>query len=395
MSTVDCHRLTKSFGGTYAVRDFNLGIADGEFVVLVGPSGCGKTTTLRMIAGLERVTSGEIHLNGKLINSTPPRHRDIAVVFQNYALYPHKTVAGNLSYALKLRKTPKAEIEERVQRVADMLGIGSLLSRMPDQLSGGQRQRVALGRAIVREPKLFLMDEPLSNLDAKLRMQMRGEIVRLQRRLGVTTIYVTHDQIEAMTMGDRIVVMNDAQVQQIGPPAELYNHPANLFVAGFLGSPPMNYIDAELANEGGSLVAKSAMGDIAAPLNATSALIETSGDDRRVVCGIRPEDVTLKPHAAPDNGSVGAITGIVDLTEMVGADTYVSLTVEGVPIQARVPSNLGYQPGQVVQIGFDSARLHLFAKATGVNLLQSSDRINGSTMINANRDQPIPGRPTR
>jgi multiple sugar transport system ATP-binding protein len=328
-----------------------------------------------MIAGLERVTSGEIHLNGKLINSTPPRHRDIAVVFQNYALYPHKTVAGNLSYALKLRKTPKAEIEERVRRVADMLGIGSLLGRMPDQLSGGQRQRVALGRAIVREPQLFLMDEPLSNLDAKLRMQMRGEIVRLQRRLGVTTIYVTHDQIEAMTMGDRIVVMNDAQVQQIGPPAELYNHPANLFVAGFLGSPPMNFVDAELVNEGGALVAKSAIGNIMPPLNATSALDETSLDDRRVVCGIRPEDVILKPHAGPSNGGGGAITGVVDLTEMVGADTYVSLNIKGVPIQARVPSHLGYQDGQTVQVEFDATRLHLFAKATGASLLRSPERV--------------------
>src|SRR5215217_2533916 len=242
MSTVVCRNLTKVFGQAYAVRDLNLAIGDVEFVVLVGPSGCGKTTTLRMIAGLERVSSGEIYLNGKLINQTPPRHRDIAVVFQNYALYPHKTVAGNLSYALKLRKTSKSEIETRVQRTADILGIGHLLDRMPHQLSGGQRQRVALGRAIVREPQLFLMDEPLSNLDAKLRLQTRGEIVRLQRRLGITTVYVTHDQIEA--------------------PAALYNHPANLFVAGFLGSPTMNFFDGEITVEDGDLVVRAPFGQV-------------------------------------------------------------------------------------------------------------------------------------
>src|SRR5215218_2471219 len=280
MSTVVCRNLTKVYGQAYAVRELNLEIADGEFVVLVGPSGCGKTTTLRMIAGLERVTSGEIYLNDKLINQVPPRQRDIAVVFQSYALYPHKTVAGNLSYALKLRKTPKQEIDTRVRRTADILGIEHLLDRMPNQLSGGQRQRVALGRAIVREPKLFLMDEPLSNLDAKLRLQTRGEIVRLQRRLGVTTVYVTHDQVEAMTMGDRIVVMHDGLVQQMGTPAQLYNHPANLFVAGFLGSPSMNFFDAELTTQDGSPAVQAAFGRVTLPADAVSAVARAAGDER-------------------------------------------------------------------------------------------------------------------
>lgn len=367
VSTVVCKHLTKLFGETYAVRDLNLAIGEGEFVVLVGPSGCGKTTTLRMLAGLERVSSGEIYLNGKLINRTPPRHRDIAVVFQNYALYPHKTVAGNLSYALQLRKTPRAEIEARVRRVADMLAIGHLLARMPNQLSGGQRQRVALGRAIVREPQLFLMDEPLSNLDAKLRLQTRGEIVRLQRRLGITTVYVTHDQIEAMTMGDRIVVMHDGVVQQVGAPAELYNHPANLFVAGFLGSPTMNFFDGELIVEEGALVVHAPFGRVL--VGARTMSTPSANGARQVVCGIRPEDIVLEresPNLVAD-GRRG-YRAVVDLVELVGADAYISLTLGETLLQARVSADLNCREGQSVWAGLDPRKIHLFSKQTGVNL---------------------------
>jgi multiple sugar transport system ATP-binding protein len=368
VSTVACQNLTKLFGQTYAVRDLNLEIADGEFVVLVGPSGCGKTTTLRMIAGLERVTSGEIYLNGKPVSKTPPRHRDIAVVFQNYALYPHKTVAGNLSYALKLRKTPKSETEARVRRVADMLGIGQLLDRMPHQLSGGQRQRVALGRAIVREPQLFLMDEPLSNLDAKLRLQTRGEIVRLQRRLGTTTIYVTHDQIEAMTMGDRIVVMHEGLVQQVGTPEALYNHPMNLFVAGFLGSPAMNFFDAELTTEQGIPVVRAAFGAIPVPAETAASLLHTA-DDRQLVCGIRPEDIVLlSPPGASDAAPNTAPRATVDLIELVGADRYVSLTRGELLLQARVPADQDWREGQRVALMLNPRKLHFFSKRTGANL---------------------------
>jgi multiple sugar transport system ATP-binding protein len=367
VSTVVCKHLTKLFGQTYAVRDLNLAIGDGEFVVLVGPSGCGKTTTLRMLAGLERVSSGEIYLDGKLINRTAPRHRDIAVVFQNYALYPHKTVAGNLSYALQLRKTPRVEIEAKVRRVADMLAIGHLLDRMPNQLSGGQRQRVALGRAIVREPQLFLMDEPLSNLDAKLRLQTRGEIVRLQRRLGITTVYVTHDQIEAMTMGDRIVVMHDGVVQQVGAPAALYNHPANLFVAGFLGSPTMNFFDGEITVEDGDLVVRAPFGQVV--VGARTALTPSVNGDRRVVCGIRPEDIALER----DSTNLGAdgreyFRAVVDLVELVGADAYLSLTLGETLLQARVSADLQCREGQSVWVMFDPSKIHLFSKQNGANL---------------------------
>jgi multiple sugar transport system ATP-binding protein len=367
MATVSCTNLTKLFGQSYAVREFNLEIADGEFVVLVGPSGCGKTTTLRMIAGLERVSGGEIHLDGRLINHVPPRQRDIAVVFQNYALYPHKTVAGNLSYALKLRKTPKQEIDTRVRRTADILGIEHLLDRMPNQLSGGQRQRVALGRAIVREPKLFLMDEPLSNLDAKLRLQTRGEIVRLQRRLGVTTVYVTHDQVEAMTMGDRIAVMHDGLVQQVGTPSALYNHPANLFVAGFLGSPAMNFFDADLTSNDATPILHSPFGPIELPADLATT-IASSNDDRQLVCGIRPEDITLAPLATTSATDHPESSATVDLIELVGSDSYLSLARGPALLQARVPSDDRWHVGQSVALSFNPRKLHFFSKHTGTRL---------------------------
>jgi multiple sugar transport system ATP-binding protein len=286
------------------------------------------------------------------------------VVFQNYALYPHKTVAGNLSYAMKLRKTPKAEIEARARKTAELLGIGHLLDRMPHQLSGGQRQRVALGRAIVREPQLFLMDEPLSNLDAKLRLQTRGEIVRLQRRLGTTTIYVTHDQVEAMTMGDRIVVMHEGLVQQVGTPATLYNHPANLFVAGFLGSPSMNFFDAELTADSGNPVIRASFGAIPIAPEAAPGLLQSAGDERELVCGIRPEDIALSP-AMPGNETPHAS---VDLVELVGSDSYVSLARDGLLLQARVPADQEWHDGERVALTFNPRKLHFFSKRTGASL---------------------------
>src|SRR5438128_570951 len=248
MAGVTLCNLTKTFKTVMAVNNVNLEIRDKEFLVLVGPSGCGKTTALRMVAGLEEATSGEIFIGERLVNDVSPKDRDIAMVFQNYALYPHMTVYKNMAFALELRRTPREEIKKRVTAVAEMLGLGQLLERKPKQLSGGQRQRVALGRAIVREPKVFLMDEPLSNLDAKLRVQTRAELIKLHRRLGITTIYVTHDQVEAMTMGDRIAIMNDGVLQQVGTPGDIYDHPANLFVAGFIGSPTMNFVPVTMRN---------------------------------------------------------------------------------------------------------------------------------------------------
>jgi multiple sugar transport system ATP-binding protein len=360
MSTVVCKKLTKMFGDSYAVKELDLEIHDGEFLVLVGPSGCGKTTTLRMLAGLERVSSGEIYLDGQLINRVPPRNRDMAVVFQNYALYPHKSVAGNLSYALNLRKTPKSEIEAKVRQISDMLAIGHLLERMPHELSGGQRQRVALGRAIIREPKLFLMDEPLSNLDAKLRLQTRGEIVRLQHRLGTTTVYVTHDQIEAMTMGDRIVVMHNGVVQQIGSPSDLYIHPQNLFVAGFLGSPPMNFFDARVISENGDPAVVTQFGAIPIAPKTAAMLKELPADEPEIICGVRPEDIIVHTSAEIDGSHALPMT--VELVEMVGADSYISGMLDDRLMLARVATEVGWRGGQPVWISFDPARLHLFSK---------------------------------
>ena len=279
--------------GVLAVEDFNLEIADGEFIVLVGPSGCGKSTMLRMVAGLEEITRGEIYIDGKLVNDVMPRDRDIAMVFQNYALYPHKTVRGNMEYPLKLRKVPKDEMNRRVEEAAQILGITALLDRKPKALSGGQRQRVAIGRAIVREPKVLLMDEPLSNLDAKLRNQMRSEIIKLRQRIDTTFIYVTHDQTEAMTLGDRIVVMKDGMVQQIGTPQEVYDSPANVFVAGFIGVPQMNFYDARLVRDGETY--RVELDGIAVPVSPEKCarLAARGVDTQDITLGVRPENIEL------------------------------------------------------------------------------------------------------
>jgi len=352
MASVSYDHVTKRFsGGTLAVNDFNLEVKDTEFMVLVGPSGCGKSTALRMLAGLEEVSEGEIKIGDKVVNDMPPRDRDIAMVFQSYALYPHMTVFDNLAFGLRMRGTPRDDIERRVNAAANILELGPLLKRKPRQLSGGQRQRVALGRAIVREPQAFLLDEPLSNLDAKLRVQTRIELQKQHRALHATFIYVTHDQVEAMTMGDRIAVMKDGVLQQVAPPREIYDNPANMYVAGFIGSPTMNFIPVTL--QGTS--AKASGFDIELP---------TAPGVERGVLGIRPEALTEHPR----DGHSGMDLK-VEVTEVLGADQFVYGTVGGDAITARVDPNLKVSPGDRIRLGIDMRRLHLFDGPTGKAIL--------------------------
>ena len=348
--------------GLKAVTDFTLDIIDKEFVVLVGPSGCGKSTTLRMVAGLEDISSGELYIGDKLVNTMPPKDRDISMVFQNYALYPHMNVYQNMAFGLKLHKISKSEIDRRVKETANTLGIETLLDRKPKTLSGGQRQRVALGRAIVREPKVFLMDEPLSNLDAKLRVQMRTEISKLHRRLQVTFIYVTHDQTEAMTMGDRIVVMREGIIQQADTPQNIYDYPENMFVAGFIGSPQMNFLDGELMRENGNLYFDMGHTRLLLPWEILSKIDEESiGKD--VVMGIRPE------HIHDDAGFLSrfekySIDMIVDVVEMMGAETFLYLTLGDNNLVARVDPRSCARPGDSIKVCFETDRMHLFDKET-------------------------------
>ena len=324
MAAIEIQDVSKRYrDGTEAVRDLSLDIADGEFTVLVGPSGCGKTTLLRMIAGLEEISAGTISIGGRVVNDLTPKDRDIAMVFQNYALYPHMTVARNMGFALRRAKVPAEEIREKVAHAAELLGISDQLDRKPGNLSGGQRQRVAMGRAIVRDPQAFLMDEPLSNLDAKLRIQMRSEITRIQRRLHTTTVYVTHDQTEAMTLGDRLAVMRDGVIQQLGTPAELYDRPENLFVAGFIGAPAMNFVMGEIAD--GSLV--SSLGTIALA-DLGDAAGEAHGHAGRVVVGLRPESFEDAGVVTERPGLV-AVTAMVDVLESTGSDVYAHLSLNG------------------------------------------------------------------
>ena len=352
MASVTYEHVTKRFaGGTLAVNDFNLEVKDTEFMVLVGPSGCGKSTALRMLAGLEEVTEGEIRIGDKVVNEMPPRDRDIAMVFQSYALYPHMTVFDNLAFGLKMRGTPKADIERRVNTAANILELGPLLKRKPRQLSGGQRQRVALGRAIVREPQAFLLDEPLSNLDAKLRVQTRIELQKQHRALHATFIYVTHDQVEAMTMGDRIAVMKDGVLQQVAPPREIYDQPANMYVAGFIGSPTMNFIPVTIHGK----TAKASGFDIELP---TAAGVEKG------VLGIRPEALTEHPT----DGHPGMDLK-VEVSEVLGADQFLYGGVGADTITARVDPNLKVSPGDRVRLGVDMRRLHLFDGPTGRAIL--------------------------
>jgi multiple sugar transport system ATP-binding protein len=355
------HIYKKYPGGVTAVTDFCLDIEDKEFIVLVGPSGCGKSTTLRMIAGLEEISEGELYIGGKLVNDVAPKDRDIAMVFQNYALYPHMSVFDNMAFGLKLRKTPKDEISKRVHEAAKILDIEHLLERKPKALSGGQRQRVALGRAIVRNPKVFLMDEPLSNLDAKLRVAMRTEINKLHKKLETTFIYVTHDQTEAMTMGSRIIVMKDGFVQQVDTPANLYNKPCNMFVGGFIGSPQMNFVDAVLSKNAEGVFLEFEGQTIKLPEGKASnpALDEYIG--KTVVLGIRPEDIyddeafiAAKPEAT--------IETYVDVTEMMGAEYYLYLTVADKRFTARVNPRTTAKMGDTIKVAFDTNKIHLFDK---------------------------------
>ena len=367
----------RSPGGVTAVSDFNLEIKDKEFIILVGPSGCGKSTTLRMVAGLEEISDGEIYIGDKLVNDVAPKDRDIAMVFQNYALYPHMTVFDNMAFGLKLRKTPKDEIKRRVEEAARILDISHLLERKPKALSGGQRQRVALGRAIVREPKVFLLDEPLSNLDAKLRAQMRTEISKLHQRLGTTFIYVTHDQTEAMTMGTRIVVMKSGLIQQVDTPNNLYLYPCNLFVAGFIGSPQMNFIESKLLKEGddylvefGSEDTKTRAGvkykiKLPASKNKDNCLEAYAG--KEVIMGIRPENV----HNEEDLIAIhkdGLVEADVEVTELMGAETYLYMNCEGQSINARVSPTNTARPGDKITIAFETAKIHLFDKDTELTI---------------------------
>ncbi|MDD3776950.1 MAG: sn-glycerol-3-phosphate ABC transporter ATP-binding protein UgpC [Actinomycetota bacterium] len=360
MAKVTLKNLTKKFDDVIAVNEMNTMVEDQEFVVLVGPSGCGKTTTLRMVAGLEEITEGEIYIGDRLVNDVPPKDRDIAMVFQNYALYPHMNVYDNMAFGLKLRKTPKAEIEQRVQEAAKILKIEELLKRKPKQLSGGQRQRVALGRAIVRNPKVFLMDEPLSNLDAKLRVQMRTEIAKLHHRLNATIIYVTHDQTEAMTMADKIIIMKDGLVQQIGPPQEVYDHPNNMFVAGFIGSPAMNFVDVKVTDDL-KLYNKKFTLDTTEKLREVIKNNDLAGKD--VVLGIRPEDLEDSDFIQ-GAGEGNTLVSRVEVTEPMGAEIYAYIDIDGVLITARVSPKSKVTDGQDIKLYVDIDQAHLFDRKT-------------------------------
>ena len=353
--------------GVVSVDDFNLEIADREFIVLVGPSGCGKSTTLRMIAGLEDITRGELYIDGKLMNDVPPKDRDIAMVFQNYALYPHMTVRQNLEFPLELRKVPKAEMNKMVDEAAEILGITLYLNRKPRALSGGQRQRVAIGRAIVRNPKVLLMDEPLSNLDAKLRNQMRAEIIKLRKKLDATFIYVTHDQTEAMTLGDRIVIMKDGEVQQIGTPQEVFNHPVNEFVAGFIGMPQMNMFDGEvMKNQDGSYSVKVGGATIALSDEKQRRLSENGVETQKALIGCRPEHISLEEVPG------AMIEGVVDVSEMMGSSVHLHINVDGKDCIIIVPT-LDHDTGSLgseakVRFTFAPNAVHMFDPETQKNL---------------------------
>ena len=350
--------------GVVAVQEFNLDIADKEFIVLVGPSGCGKSTTLRMVAGLEEISEGELYIDGKLMNDVAPKDRDIAMVFQNYALYPHMTVYDNMAFSLKLKKTPKAEIDRKVREAAEILDITQYLNRKPKALSGGQRQRVAIGRAIVRNPKVFLMDEPLSNLDAKLRNQMRAEIIKLREKIDTTFIYVTHDQVEAMTLGDRIVIMRDGFIQQIGTPQEVFNHPKNLFVAGFIGTPQMNFFpDAKLTVKDGKYVVELLGKSIVLPEDKQAALRARKQPEGTVTVGVRPVHLSLHQEGFP---------ATIDVSEMMGSEMHLHMTVSGHDVIAVI-STAGLslddvRAGGTAHFTFDPELMHLFDPKTEENL---------------------------
>ena len=364
MASLSLKNVCKVYpNGFVAVKDFNLDVADKEFIIFVGPSGCGKSTTLRMIAGLEEISSGELWIGDKLVNDVEPKDRDIAMVFQYYALYPHMTVYDNMSFGLKLRKVPKPEIDKLVHEAAKILGIEQLLDRKPKALSGGQRQRVAMGRAIVRNPKVFLMDEPLSNLDAKLRVQMRIEIQKIHQRLETTIIYVTHDQTEAMTLGTRIVVLKDGIIQQVDTPQNLYDKPCNVFVAGFMGSPQMNLINAKVVQSGEDVVLMFGGNTVKLPEGKAQKLIEAGYVDTTVIMGIRPEDLNDSEviiNANPDC----VIEATIRVYELLGAEVYLYFDIDEVNCTARVNPRTTARPGDTIKLGIDMTKLHIFDKDT-------------------------------
>jgi multiple sugar transport system ATP-binding protein len=365
MASLSLKNICKQYpNGVVAVKDFNLEIADREFIIFVGPSGCGKSTTLRMIAGLEEISQGELWIADKLVNDVEPKDRDIAMVFQNYALYPHMSVYDNMAFGLKLRKVPKDQIDKQVHEAAKILDIEHLLDRKPKALSGGQRERVAMGRAIVRNPKVFLMDEPLSNLDAKLRVQMRIEISKLHQRLQTTIIYVTHDQTEAMTLGTRIVVMKDGLIQQVDTPQNLYDKPKNLFVAGFMGSPQMNMIDATIVKKGTDVYATFGANSVKIPEGKAKKVIDGGYEGKTVVIGIRPEDIhdeEMFLSSSPDS----IIEATVRVYELLGAEVFLYFTVdETLEITARVNPRTTARPDDTLKIAFDMSKLHIFDKET-------------------------------
>lgn len=357
MASVRFDHVTKNFGDVVAVNNLNIQIEDKEFLVLVGPSGCGKTTALRLLAGLEEITEGNILIGDRVVNEVAPKDRDIAMVFQSYALYPHMTVYDNMAFGLKLRKTPKEEIKRRVQEAAEILGIEDLLERRPRQLSGGQRQRVAVGRAIVREPQVFLLDEPLSNLDAKLRVQTRAEISKLHNRLATTFIYVTHDQVEAMTMATRIVVIKDGILQQLDAPQNLYDHPSNVFVAGFIGSPAMNFFDAKVDKSNGKFIVNADHFQVAIPDERASTYAPHEG--KRVVFGIRPEDVH-DPVFSPPGIIAAEVEADVDVTELMGNEIFVHLTSGQSAFTGRIDPRTSFKTGEKAQVVFNMNNMHLF-----------------------------------
>ncbi|QNK57269.1 ABC transporter ATP-binding protein [Paenibacillus sp. PAMC21692] len=370
MGSLSCRHIYKYYKGEQraSVKDFNLEVEDGEFIVLVGPSGCGKSTMLRMIAGLEEISEGDLYIENRYVNYVSPKNRDISMVFQNYALYPNLSVYENIALGLKLRKQAKHEIELKVNRTAKVLEISHLLEKLPGQLSGGQKQRVALGRAIVREPQVFLMDEPLSNLDAKLRAQTRAEIMKLHSQLKTTTIYVTHDQTEAMTMGSRIVIMKDGEIQQVAPPQQMYDQPCNLFVAGFIGSPQMNFIAGTITRREGEVCFETKRVRWALPSRHVEALNSAGQNLRQVVLGVRPEHIRI--GGAAGQPFVGTAQGRIEMMEQMGADTYLFVDInERANIIVRTEAHSGLTVGDSIEVGFRMERVHLFDAEQGHNLV--------------------------
>ena len=368
MASLSLQHINKTYpNGFEAVKDFNLEIADKEFIIFVGPSGCGKSTTLRMIAGLEEISGGTLKIGDKVVNDVEPKDRDIAMVFQNYALYPHMTVYDNMAFGLKLRKTPKDQIDKMVREAARILDLEKLLDRKPKALSGGQRQRVAMGRAIVRNPKVFLMDEPLSNLDAKLRVQMRIEISKLHQRLGTTIIYVTHDQTEAMTLGTRIVVMKDGIVQQVDTPQNLYQKPGNLFVAGFMGSPQMNFLDATLSQKGNDVFAKVGTHEVLVPASKAKVLKDKGYIGKTVIMGIRPEDIhdsEMFLASSPDT----VMDSTIKVYELLGAEVFLYFDIDGTQVTARVDPRTTAKTGDPIKFALDMEKAHFFDKETELTI---------------------------